>query len=56
MSLFAGSFHRRGAEADSMVQTVRRTFFFLSVHGGHVLVVLLLSTTGARGSDSAEFC
>ena len=34
MSLFAGSFPRRRAEADSMVQTVRRTFFFLSEHGG----------------------
>ena len=39
MSLFAGSFPRRRAEADSMVQTVRRTFFFPSVHGGHVPVV-----------------
>ena len=27
-------FFRRGAEADSMVQTVRRTFFFPSEHGG----------------------
>ena len=39
MSLFAVSFPRRRAEADSMVQTVRRTFFFPSVHGGHVPVV-----------------
>ena len=30
----AGSLLHRGAEADSMVQTVRRTIFFPGVHGG----------------------
>ena len=39
MSLFADSFPRRRAEADSMVRTLRRTFFFSSLHGGHVSVV-----------------